>query len=882
MSHLPAHMMEQTSSPQKHDNLWEKQQQKAFTAWCNSQLRTKDKELKVADVEKDLSDGHMLTALMEVVANTTLPKCVKGKMRIHKIQNLNNVMNFIQSKGVKLIGIGAEEIVDENLKLILGMLWTIILRFDIQDISIEQTSAKDALMLWCQRKTASYNNVNVKNFHMSWKDGLAFCALIHKHRPDLIDYASLRKDQPVENCRLAMKVAEESLDMMAMIDPEDFGTGMKPDERAVMTQVAAFYKVFAGYNKGEIAASKIATVLRVNQEHDRLQTEFETMATTLLEWVPQNQAALDERVPLVTVDDCMAIREKFNGFRTQEYPGKLNEKGRLEAFYSSLQTKLSLNKRSPYVPPEGMMIEQIQGAWQALDDSDVSNKKWVLQSLRDNKACTAKEAVFMNKTKLHQEWAAGKAEALQVQDFEGADLGTLNALTKKHESFRSDLHAHETRVADIGLLANELDDLQFVRAMDINNVYATIYGDWQNLIELTAARTQNISDALENREALEALWVDVATNASPLHAFLDEMKSKLLEPLNIDTQSDVNNARAVVTEVEENMKAFAADYGEYQKIVEQALSISSSANPFELYTPAMIQGLFDEVATLIPSRTETINAEEGNQSSKEDLRKEWAATASDVSNTWTNKTASIKTMSDIDAGGSLEERVAQADALLAEVTDYHTNTYVGLEELNKRMEDAVILDNDYSNITMEILRSKFYTVSMEVQSLKTDLENQILLRDGNNISEEQMQEFNDSFKHFDKDKSGALSELEFRACLISLGVPDIPTVPTPGEDGEFDRIMQRVDPNGDSKISLNEFVSFMSEERADVQEKDDFLEQLKVLAQNQDYIMPSQLGELPDDLRDYCLSSMPAYSGGPDGALDYQSFADVCYGDADV
>ena len=54
----------------------------------------------------------------------------------------------------------------------LGMIWTIILRFAIQDISVEEMTAKEGLLLWCQRKTAPYKNVNVQNFHL--RQGFCF------------------------------------------------------------------------------------------------------------------------------------------------------------------------------------------------------------------------------------------------------------------------------------------------------------------------------------------------------------------------------------------------------------------------------------------------------------------------------------------------------------------------------------------------------------------------------------------------------------------------------------------------------------------------------------------------------------------------------------
>lgn len=63
-------------------------------------------------------------------------------------------------------------------------MWTMILRFQIQEIQFEgdAKSAKESLLHWCQKKTNSYANVKITNFTSSWKDGLAFNALIHAHR----------------------------------------------------------------------------------------------------------------------------------------------------------------------------------------------------------------------------------------------------------------------------------------------------------------------------------------------------------------------------------------------------------------------------------------------------------------------------------------------------------------------------------------------------------------------------------------------------------------------------------------------------------------------------------------------------------------------------
>ena len=70
----------------------------------------------------------------------------------------------------------------------------------------QQKKGKEALLLWCQKSTEGYNGVSVKNFHTSWQDGLAFCALIHHFRPELINFNELHPEKRAENLTLAFSV----------------------------------------------------------------------------------------------------------------------------------------------------------------------------------------------------------------------------------------------------------------------------------------------------------------------------------------------------------------------------------------------------------------------------------------------------------------------------------------------------------------------------------------------------------------------------------------------------------------------------------------------------------------------------------------------------
>ncbi|NP_955880.1 alpha-actinin-4 [Danio rerio] len=867
------------------DPAWEKQQRKTFTAWCNSHLRKAGTQIE--NIEEDFRDGLKLMLLLEVISGERLPKPERGKMRVHKINNVNKALDFIASKGVKLVSIGAEEIVDGNAKMTLGMIWTIILRFAIQDISVEETSAKEGLLLWCQRKTAPYKNVNVQNFHISWKDGLAFNALIHRHRPELIDYDKLRKDDPVTNLNNAFEVAERYLDIPKMLDAEDIVGTLRPDEKAIMTYVSCFYHAFSGAQKAETAANRICKVLAVNQENEHLMEDYEKLASDLLEWIRRTIPWLENRAPEKTMAEMQQKLEDFRDYRRVHKPPKVQEKCQLEINFNTLQTKLRLSNRPAFMPSEGRMVSDINGAWHKLEGAEKGYEEWLLNEIRRLERLDHLAEKFRQKAAIHEGWTDGKEAMLTQKDYETASLSEIKALLKKHEAFESDLAAHQDRVEQIAAIAQELNELDYYDSPSVNARCQKICEQWDALGSLTQNRRESLERTEKQLESIDELYLEYAKRAAPFNNWMEGAMEDLQDMFivhNIDEIQGLITAheqfKSTLPEANKEREAIQAIQAEVQKIANYNGIKLAGNNPYTTITPQSIDKKWEKVQQLVPQRDQALQEELTRQQSNDHLRRQFANQANMIGPWIQNKMEEIGRIS-IEMNGTLEDQLTHLSQYEQSIIEYKPNIDQ-LEGDHQLIQEALIFDNKYTAYTMEHLRVGWEQLLTTIARTINEIENQVLTRDAKGISQEQLHEYRTSFNHFDKDHSGLLQSEEFKACLISLGY-DVEN--DKQGDAEFARIMGIVDPNNSGAVTFQAFIDFMSRETTDTDTADQVIASFKILAGDKNYITAEELRrELPPDQAEYCIARMAPYSG-PDavaGALDYMSFSTALYGESDL
>ncbi|XP_025775020.1 spectrin beta chain, non-erythrocytic 5 [Puma concolor] len=496
-------------------------QEKTFTNWINNIFQHSQVGIKIQNLYTELADGTHLLRLLELISGEALPPPSRGRMRVHFLENSSRALAFLRAK-VPIPLIGPENIVDGDQTLILGLIWVIILRFQISQICLDREefgasaallSAKEALLVWCQRKTACYANVNITDFSRSWSDGLGFSALIHAHRPDLLDYCSLRPERPLHNLDLAFCVAEQELGIAQLLDPEDVAA-LQPDERSIMTYVSLYYHHFSRLHHEQTVQRRLAKILLQLQETEELQTQYEQLVADLLRWIAEKQVQLEARDFPDSLPAMRQLLVAFAFFRTQEKPPRLQQQGATEALLFRLQTALRAQNRRLFLPHEGLGPAELSQRWAVLERAEASRSQALLQRILQLERLETLARRFQRKAALRENFLTDTEQMLDqaTAATPPASLATVDAAAQRLGMLEASILPQEGRFQALAEIADILQQEQHHGWADVARRQLEITGRWEQLLQ----RLQGQKKQMAGLQAVLSLLQEVETASNQL------------------------------------------------------------------------------------------------------------------------------------------------------------------------------------------------------------------------------------------------------------------------------------------------------------------------------------------------------------------------------
>ncbi|KAK2546184.1 Plectin-like protein [Columba livia] len=438
-------------------------QKKTFTKWVNKHLIKAQRH--VNDLYEDLRDGHNLISLLEVLSGDTLPR-EKGRMRFHKLQNVQIALNYLKHRQVKLVNIRNDDIADGNPKLTLGLIWTIILHFQISDIQVtgqsEDMTAKEKLLLWSQRMVEDYQGLRCDNFTTSWRDGRLFNAIIHRHKPMLIDMNRVYRQSNLENLDQAFTVAERDLGVTRLLDPEDVDVP-QPDEKSIITYVSSLYDAMP-------RVPEVQDGVKANELQLRWQEYYE-LVTVLLQWLRQHTVLFEERRFPASYEEVEILWRQFLKFKETELPAKEADKNRSKAIFQALEGAVQSGQLK--VPP-GYHPLDVEKEWGKLHVAVLEREKLLRAEL---------ERLQRIVSKLQMESGLCEEQLNQADTLLQSDVRLLNAgkAPQKAAEVERDLDKAD---AMIRLLFNDVQTLKDGRHPQGEQMYRRVYRLHERLVAI--------------------------------------------------------------------------------------------------------------------------------------------------------------------------------------------------------------------------------------------------------------------------------------------------------------------------------------------------------------------------------------------------------------
>uniref|UniRef100_A0A8C2Z1E6 Spectrin alpha chain, non-erythrocytic 1 n=1 Tax=Cyclopterus lumpus TaxID=8103 RepID=A0A8C2Z1E6_CYCLU len=453
---------------------------------------------------------------------------------------------------------------------------------------------------------------------------------------------------------------------------------------------------------------------------------------------------------------------------------------------------------------------------------------------------------FNWKADVVESWIGEKENSLKTDDY-GRDLSSVQTLLTKQETFDAGLQAFQQEgITNITALQDQLLAAKHVQSKAIEARHAALIKRWNQLLSNSAARKKKLLEAQEHFRKVEDLFLTFAKKASAFNSWFENAEEDLTDPVRCNSLEEIRALREAHEAFRSSLSSAQADFGQLAELDQQIKSYQVVSNPYTWFTMEALEETWRNLQKIIKERELELQKEQRRQEENDKLRQEFAQHAN--ATTWLLESCMVE------ESGTLESQLEATKRKHQEIRAMRSQLKK-IEDLGAAMEEALILDNKYTEHSTVGLAQQWDQLDQLGMRMQHNLEQQIQARYTCCCFKLMF------LPHFDKEKSGRLNHQEFKSCLRSLGY-DLPMVEEGEPDPEFEAILDTVDPNRDGNVSLQEYMAFMiSRETENVKSSEEIESAFRALStENKPYVTKEELYQnLSKEQADYCLSHMKPY-----------------------
>ncbi|XP_037048333.1 dystonin isoform X45 [Bradysia coprophila] len=415
----------------------------------------------------------------------------------------------------------------------------------ISDIVVGQednVTAREALLRWARRSTARYPNVHVNDFTGSWRDGLAFSALIHRNRPDLLDWRKARSARPRERLETAFHVVEKEYGVTRLLDPEDVDTN-EPDEKSLITYISSLYDVFP---------EPPSFHPLYDMDSQRRVHEYKELAQHLLYWCREKTALLQERNFPPTLIEMKRLLSDLHRFRNEEVPPRQRDKQKVFQIYKELE-KYFESIGEVEVDSE-LRPDSIEKAWHRLQ-SAMADRDQILQQEVQRLERLQRIADKVQREIKHTDSRLTDLE--QRISEEARRIERLHPIDAKNivEALETEIRHLEQPIQEMNEDCLVLKDGHYPQAGDLQKKVTKLHQRWSqlratfhtSLVQKLSGLRYPVQETVvtkQTRTVIEARTVDTNPYFKDLQEYTEWCQNKLKQILAADYGSDVPSVKA--------------------------------------------------------------------------------------------------------------------------------------------------------------------------------------------------------------------------------------------------------------------------------------------------------------------------------------------------